>query len=358
MNDLLAALQSIDLATEIEVSLFSDEPKYPSYFCQQPVDSPYKKGEPYGLSLGARVEEARTKALAEFYERLCLFNVSASDELLPWDQKSGWIDPTSLALTPSESLREGLYSWLDATEVDTDRKTKIPAQVVIPEFGAAEHRIVDAVGSSGAALGSRGDGGSLKRGLFEVIERHTAARLSLEDRLKQRITGRLAQIRPIEATLRRYGLEPYVFLLPAVYETPCVLVAITDRSGVAPALSLATRAAPTFTDAIYTALFEALERRRPARIEELGRTPDSTDPRIYPWETMETLDEIEPLLTNAVTIPFSALPETPRTTKDLLACFAADDLDVFSVDLTLPEVAAAGFEATKIVIPGLGPMPA
>ena len=146
--------------------------------------------------------------------------------------------------------------------------------------------------------------------------------------------------------------------MPAKWDVPCVLVALADRSGVAPALSIAMRAAPTFVAAVQIGLFEALERRRPARVEEAGREPGSNAPRIYPWESLDTLRELEPMFRAATEVPWATLPEAPVQQADLLGRVAADGFRVLCVELTLPEVRAAGFEAVKIVLPGLRPMPA
>lgn len=302
------------------------------------------------------------KALAEFYERLCLLNARCEPDQIRWHPETRWIDPASLVENPSpveaERLRSGSFRWMDATHVATGHKTKIPAQYLIPDFEAEEVGVVDAAGSTGAALGTRGDGGALRRGVFEVIERHAALPLSRAETLARRVTPLPESVSPIVDTLRRYKLEPYVFLLPALYDTPCVYVVVADASGVGPAVSLTTRAATTFSEAIADALLEALERRRPARIEELGRAADSAEPRIYPWEPIETLQEAQPLIDAAEPVPFSELAKRERTGAKLLEMLAADQRDVYSVDLTLPEVAAAGFEAIKMVIPGLGPIPA
>jgi ribosomal protein S12 methylthiotransferase accessory factor YcaO len=201
----------------------------------------------------------------------------------------------------------------------------------------------------------------LERGLFEVLERYTVGALTFEERASRRVVSLPPEHQQIEQNLRRYRLEPYVFWLTGRYEAPWALVALTDHSGAGPALSFATRSAPTFAEAIYSALLESMERRRPARMEEASRETGSDAPRVYLWETLETLEtlaEIEPILKSAAPTSFDELPKTPRTAKQLLECFAADGLDVLSVDTTLPEVAAAGFEASKIVIPELGPMPA
>ncbi len=361
MEDLLAALLSIDLAPDvIEIPFFTDEPKYPSYFYPKPVSGSYVEGLPYGMSLAREKVGAQAKALAEFYERLCLLNPRPSVPSASW-REPAWVDPAAIpAEVDSERadiLRQSPYAWLDAIEINSGRKTKIPAQAVVPGFGSDEERILPAVGPSGASLGRAGKPGRVARGLFEVLERHTSSVVPFAERIAQRVVELPAALQEVEADLRRYRLEPYVFWLQARYSTPWVLVALADHSGVGPALSFATRAAETFEDAIATALIESLERRRPARMEEADRQPGSDAPRLYPWEPLETLDRIEPKFNSAALTRFDDLPQTPRTAQDLLACFAADGLDVLSVDTTLPEVAAAGFETSKIVIPSLGPLP-
>jgi ribosomal protein S12 methylthiotransferase accessory factor YcaO len=363
VDQLLADLLSLSLAPEgFEIPFFTDEPKYPGYFIPMPAVGPYTSGQPYGMSLAADKQEAHAKALAEYYERLCLYHPRPTATSSAWTEDSGWVDPVSLVgpvdRQRARQLRKGPYSWLDATEINTGRKTKIPAQAVVPGFGLEETRILPAVGSSGASLGRVGESGRLEHGLFEVLERYTVGALTFEERASRRVVSLPPEHQQIERDLRRYRLEPHVYWLTGRYEAPWVLVALTDHSGAGPALSFATRSAPTFAEAIYSALLESMERRRPARMEEAGRETGSDTPRVYPWETLETLAEIEPILKSAAPTSFDELPKTPRTAKQLLECFAADGLDVLSVDTTLPEVAAAGFETSKIVIPGLGPMPA
>lgn len=363
MNHLLAELLSIGLAPDaIEIPYFTDEPKYPSYFYPKPIAGIYSKGDPYGMSLAQDEVEARARGLAEFYERLCLLNPRLSDPPAAWTEDSGWIDPVSLAGdVPSEeraTFRSASYSWLNAIEVTTGRETKLPAQAVVPGFQSNEVRTLSAVGPAGASLGRQGEPGRVERGLFEVLERYTARTLSLAERFRQQVVTLPSEYQRIENYLRQYRLEPHVYWTPGRYSVPWVLVALTDTSGVGPALSYATRSAPTYYEAIGFALIEALERRRPARIENANRAPESSAPRVYPWETLEALSQIAPLMKNAATTPFADLPTTPLTAGQLLDRFAEDGLDVLSVDTTLPEVAAAGFEASKIVIPGLGPLSA
>ena len=365
MEETLAALQSIRLATpEYEVPVFTDEPKYPSYFYPKPRDGRYLRGEPYGLSLALDAPSARAKALAEFYERLCLYNAHFGDELSRWDPQAGSADPASFIKLVARSdadrvraLRESEYRWIAAVEARTGRSTAVPAQVVIPDLEAeGETRILDAVGSSGAALGERGTEGAFERGLFEVVERCTVSSRDFHERLELRIVNMPPQVRELEEQLRRYRLEPYVFALPNPFSTPCVSVVLTDHSGVAPALSFSSRAAPTLEEAAHSGLLEALERRRPARVEQ--QTIRSGDRRVYPWEPVESLLKIEPSLKGAKTENFASLKREPVTFDELQAVVTRKAGEILVVDLTLPEVEAAGFEAVKVLAPGLGPMPA
>lgn len=363
MNELLTSLLSIGIAPDaVEIPYFTDEPKYPCYFYPKPAAGPYTRGDPYGMSLAADDVEARARGLAEFYERLCLLNPQPSDLLSARPPDSGWVDPAVLVRgVDSErtaKLRGAEYSWLKAVEVNTGREMKIPTQVVVPGFGEDEVRILPAVGPGGASLGHRGEPGRVERGLFEVLERHTSSITPYSERFRQRVVELPTEHERIANGLRKYRLEPYVFWKLGRYEAPWVLVVLTDHSGVGPALSFATRSAPTFHEAVNFALIEALERRRPARIENASRDPETKAPRVYPWATLDTLAKTLPLMDTAVATRFSDLPQSPRTASELLACFAADGVDVLSVDTTLPEVAAAGFEASKILIPSLGALDA
>ncbi len=350
-----------------EIPYFTDEPKYPSYFHPTPSSGPYRNSGPYGLSLALANDSARLKALAEFYERLCLHHAPYDPE--PSPRNEGDADPAAFAPRERlsvtgihddsdwiERLRQARYRWISAVSLSDGRTTRVPARVVLPNFDRGDEPvIIPKIGSSGAALGRRGDGGAAARGLFETIERHTARGFRIESVTAQRIVGFPDGPAQIAENLRRYRLEPYVFRLASEFGVPCVAAALADRSGVGSALSLAMRAAPTWERAIEDVLLEALERRRPARLERSRGEPAYP---VYPWSTLERLERARPAIDAAPTIRFSNLDDAEVTADDLLGRLRENGLDVLQVDLTLPEVAAAGFEAVKILIPQLGPMPA
>ena len=359
----LGDLEAIGLSGPgLVVPLFSDEPKYPSHFFPTPSAGPYRNAGPYGLSLARSAEAARLKALAELYERLCLHNAFIEGEPRPYDPSSCY-DPSAFASAGDRAdaalagrLRNARYRWMPATGISRPTRTLVPAQVVVPDFACdGEPRVIPKIGSSGCALGRRDDAGAWQRGLFEVIERHTAADFRVDDCRAERIVDLPAEAAEIEANLRRYRLEPYVFRLTNAFGVPCVAVALVDPSGVGPALSIAMRAAPTWQSAIAEGILESLERRRPARLERARGTPEKP---VYPWSTLERLQTARPAMDGAPALAFASLDASEVTAALLLDRLEARGLDVLQVDLTLPEVAAAGFEAVKVLVPGLGPLPA
>ena len=79
---------------------------------------------------------------------------------------------------------------------------------------------------------------------------------------------------------------------------------------------------------------------------------------MYPWEPMASLLKVEPSLKAAKTKNFASLPQEPVTFDELQTVVSREAGEIHLVDLTLPEVEAAGFEAVKVLAPALGPMPA
>ena len=363
VDSLLADLDSIGLSGPgREIPLFSDEPKLASWFYPTPSAGPYRNEGPYGLALSSSPAVARLKALAEFYERLCLHNAAAEQAARPWREGADH-DPASFApaflradAAMVERLRSASYRWKPAVRLATCAPTSVPAQVVLTSYDRGdEPAIQPKVGSSGAALGRRGDGGAWRRGLFEVVERHIASSFQIDAPGGERIVELPPRATATESVLRRYRLEPYVFPLRNAFDVPCIAVALTDHSGVGPALSRAMRAAPTWAAAIEEGLLEALERRRPARLERLRGEPENP---VYPWPTLDRMRRALPGMESARPIPYRALEAPELAPETLLERLETRGLEVLSVDLTVPEVAAAGLEVLKVLIPGFGPLPA
>ncbi len=355
-NTTLARLAGMGVSGPgFEVAIFSDEPKYPSWFIPTPAAGPYRCPGPYGLSLARSLDIARLKALAELHERICLHNLEPADE-----RRSAWngsgARPASFAAAPSEDLNSSSYCWLPARRIPDGEQTRVPAQVVLPNYDRGrEPAILPKVGSSGCALGEKVDGGAWRRGLFEVMERHICSGFSIDTVRGPRIVDLPAGAAEIEDNLRRYRLEPFVFAMQNRFGIPCVAIALADASGVAPALSLAMRSARSWERAIEEGLLEALERRRPARLERSRGTPANP---VYPWPTLDRLARARPAIEAAPEVPYNSLDEADISAEAILEDLGDKGLEVLLVDLTLPEVGAAGFEVARVLVPGLGPLPA
>jgi len=366
----LAALEAIGLGTLLlQIPYYTDEPKVASFFCQSPKRGRYSAREPYGLCLDFDASTARMKALAECYERICLHNCRYDTRPGPWRDSGRRLDPAIFALPADhknearlEEISGAAYHWIAACDIITGQDWQVPVQVVRPGFGESEDvAILPKVGSSGAALGPKGSRIALHHALFEVVERTSHGSL-FQSSPRDRITALPQRFDAMLGLLERYRLEPFVFLLPNSLNVPCVLVVTVDRSGVGPAMSHAGRAAPTFGEAMEAALLESIERRRPARLEQSSRFWKDVDPRprakrTYSWPTLADLESIEPKFIQGKSIEFDELEGRRVSLDDLIERLRKRGDQVLVCDMTLPEVGRAGFEALRVLVPSLGPLP-
>lgn len=361
VNPTLQALERIGHADVSLISFFSDEPHYPSYFCTVSADAPYPSGDVYGLSVHPDDETARLKSLAEFYERLCLYRPERASEPEPWRPDSDQLDPVRFDFrrepgNPDET-RKARLRWVPAREWGTGVAVRVPAQAVIPGLGETEElTLVSRLNPGGAALGEDGDGGAFRRGLFEMIERHSTLRADRIPAGLRRIDGWPEESAEMLRTLERYRLEPRAVDLGQEFGVPCVMTALLDRSGLATTIMTSHRASSNYNEALATGLLEAVERRRPARLEQqtkfAGLGPGDPRPvRRFQWTDASALSDFDRRYAAMPVVSLADL-QSRRVPVDeaaeLLGC------PIYVVDLTLPEVRAAGFEVIRVVIPELG----
>jgi len=361
LNPTLQALEAIGHADVSLVSFFSDEPHYPSYFCTVAADAPYPEGAVYGLSVHPDDEISRLKSLAEFYERLCLYRPERASEPEPWRPDSDQLDPVRFdfrrALGNAAETRKAALRWLPARNYATGEEVRLPAQAVIPGLGEEEElTLVARLNPGGAALGAAGDDGAFRRGLFEMIERHSKLRSDRNPGRLRRIEGWPEESAEMIRTLKRYRLEPCAVDLGREFGVPSVMTALLDRSGIATTIMTSHRASSDYNDALAVGLLEAIERRRPARLEDqlkfAGLGPDDPRPaRRFQWTDAATLAEFDRLYEK---MPRVALAELSGQQVSVERAAELIGLPIYVVDLTLPEVRARGFEVIRVVIPELG----
>jgi len=347
-----------------EVSYFSDEPNYPSYYHNVSPDAPYPAGEVYGLSIDPDPEISRLKSLAEFYERLCLYRPERAGEPEAFRPDSDQLDPARFDYRrpkgDPDEVRRARLRWLPARDWDTGEAVRVPAQAVVPGLDKSEEiALVSNLNPGGSALGPLGEGGAFRRGLFEMIERFSTLRSDHDRSFVRRIDGWPGECDELLSVLKRYRLEPVALDYGQAFGVPCVMTVLFDRSGVATTTMTAHRAAGNYADALASGLFEALERRRPARLEQhlvfdqLG--PDDEVPhRRFQWTDLDYLAVFERQIGAMPVVSFDSLREQETSIEEAVERIRMLGHSIYVADLTLPEVREAGFEVIRVLIPELG----
>ncbi len=369
MDSTLTALEGIGHADIQLVPFFTDEPKYPEYFCTLNAAAPYPEEQVYGLSVHPDAKIARLKALGEFYERLCLHGQPSAGDPERYRPGGDQLDPARFDFRKPagdpEVVRQAKLRWMAGYDWSDSRPVRLPSQNVIPglaEKEAPAPALAPSLSPGGAALGQSGDGGAFQRALYEMVERHATRRFDQDRSAAVRIEGWPPESAPMIEYLERYRLRPRALDLGAYFGVPCVMTALLDSSGVASTITVSHRAASSYGEAMAVGLLESVERRRPARLENeikfavhLG--PDAqAGKRLYMWTGLDELRDFEPWFDSLPAKRFEDLEPIRTTPEETAQRIVERGNPIYIVDLTLPEVAAAGFEAIRVVIPELGPL--
>ena len=207
-------------------------------------------------------------------------------------------------------------------------------------------------------MGQCGTDQAFRTGLFEVLERYTAARSYLEQAQPPRIVDLPPHLGEFVAYMERYRLEPFLFDTATDLDLPAVMVITVDESGLGPAAGLGSRCAATYEEAIRRALLESLQGRRAARMDKETRFPGPVDDRtleerIHYWFGLERLRDLRPNLESPHRTSYTELTRRDTSPEAVEERLRERGYHLFVADVTLPEVAAQGFEVLKVVVPEL-----
>ncbi len=358
-----------------QIPFLTDEPKIPEYFCYPNPQTAGRLATKGVSGLGFDVDDtlARTKAVAECLERLCLFNPSIDfAEPAAASEVASTVDP-ALFLTYSEQqleapaeavrqARECRYRWYPALDRTTGKRRFLPAQMVFLTALDGEYPLRREHLSTGGALGSAGTGRALASGIFESVERDAGVAAYLKKSPLRRIVNLPPAAGELTSYLERYRLTPRVFDLASDLGIPAVLAITIDESGLGPAVGTGLRASPSYAEAITGAMLESIQARRGARlIEPPVRLPDATEirsveDRFYFWNSTERIGDLRFWLESKNQVSFGDLPASSLTLEEVIGIFRARQFHVFAADVTLPEIRRQGFEVYKVVIPELHPL--
>ena len=357
---------------ETPVPQLTDEPKVPEFVClpsEHAAEHYYTDGT-FGHGANPDGSVARLIAVAEMIERLSLANADPNKiETARYSGGSERADPAlfcphteaELGEMPDyrRALHETAYQWWPARDRTSGSPVAIPAQRIFLRLDSEEDfQIRLERNCTGGAVGQRGTDQAFRTGLFESLERYTAARSYLDQPQPLRIVDLPAHLAELADYMERYRLKPFIFDTATDLDLPAVMVLTVDESGVGPAIGLGARCAATYEEAIRRALLESLQGRRAARMDKEARFPGPVDDRtledrIHYWFGLERLRDLRPRLESPLRVSYSEVIRRDTTPEAVEARLCERGYHLFVADVTLPEVAAQGFEVLKVVVPEL-----
>ncbi len=373
---LLESMKKIDLCENpVENIQFTDEPKIPAYLTypnKKAIDK-YETTEVGGQGYALNKMVARVKSVAEFLERLCIYN-PLLDVLSPpakFEDNSEFVDPTTFHHTEmhddkgAEILRSGNYRWVKGKDIFHDKNVLVPAQLVyLTDIFSNEMPIQRETTTNGAAFGLSENNDSVERGLLELVERDACMYSYLSERRLSRIIEFTEDIEELLGYLNRYRLETYVFDCATDLGIPTVIAITIDKTGVGPAVNLGSSAKLNYKDAIKRSILESIQCRNYARFmrkKDKESFPNETEVtslenRLYYWYPPERIQDLDFWLQDSQQIKFSEISNKTATFANVISEFKNKGFDIIVVDITLPEIAQAGFKCSKVMVPQLHPL--
>ena len=329
-------------------------------------------------AVGAAVGEAVERYSASFVPRERLVHATAAE------LGSRAADPSSFSLfAQSQYSRPGFrYSrftketrlpWIDGIDLETGESAWIPAELVfLADLGPVAGTRVGYATSSGLACSASADE-ALERALLELLERDAFMIAWWQRRSPPHLDWRSHPW--MQAIDRRYfrptALTYAALDLSSVHGLP-IVAAVVRAPGSGAALGVGAAANASVEQAWWRALAEAFASRSACRklrlLEPERRYADdgsdviSFDDHIRFYADDERAEQASFLWSGEETRPVDAVGPLPTDAgeryAELLARIGRAGSRAFAVDLTAPDVAAAGLHVIRAVAPGLCPLDA
>jgi len=333
---------------------FTDEPKFPQWFCEPSNDRQNILEEQYGSSLSLNEETAKVKSIAEAIERYC-------SEIIENDLISGSYDSLENAIDPFKfinyddlflrnrkneyiiKLRKTELRWVKGTDLKTNSEILIPAQLVYSPYDISSEPIIRTPISTGAAFATDPES-SIKRGLLEIIERDSfMLTWLLKRRCPQIDLSSDQKLNELEQYFKRYLLEPYVLDITTDIKIPSMMSILIDKTGIGPAVSVGLKADLNVKEAIIGSLLEAQHVRGWIRFSYLkDGKPLITQPKqirdlksrgYYWYDDVSNLRDV-----------------------NLVSYVLERGFDIYTVDISTHEVRQKGFYVIKTISPQFHPL--
>ena len=263
--------------------------------------------------------------------------------------------------------------WVQGISLVTGEEVYVPAFLVFVPWPLStadyrpEKRYAHSI-STGLACGPTFET-AIYRGLLEVIERD-AFMLSWRHQRQMPSLDRNIATQPLSKSLLRVmdKLPVSMSIKNATIDIPVnvVLVSLTSRTGNFPQFAMGAGADFDQEFAFTLAMEEALlcycglsRVEYPEAINVEDELANGINPLALhglAHATQSVLRSSRRCLEDATASSTEQGFENPRTTGELVRRLAAQGYEAIGVDLTSPDVDAAGFKVTRVLVPGLQPL--
>jgi ribosomal protein S12 methylthiotransferase accessory factor len=360
------------------VPFFTDEPKFPNYFCEpnEKAMELYKTEGTFGQGYDTNVIKAKIKAVGEMLERLCLSNPSENFLETTYENSSKFLDPGLFFCYSSEqtknkqekikNIRNGKYKWVKSKNFATKEDIYVPAQMIFlsndfsDEYALRKEQI-----STGAALGKIGELRAFQSGFFEVIERDGIMGFYLQNLQGRKMNNFPQKINKLLDYLNRYNLETHIFNATTDLEIPTIFTLTIDRSGVGDAINVGSKSGLTYIESIQSSIMESIQCRRLARgaksfnqQKEINSENEihSLENRFDYWSNPKKIKDLDYLINETPTISYQKLNPKTISFDQAINNVKNKGFNILVTDITLPEIKQQGFETLKVTIPELHPL--
>lgn len=262
------------------------------------------------------------------------------------------------------------FSWIEGYSLTRKRKTLIPAQLVFVPYLFKGEPVIRFPISTGAACYSSLNG-AISNGLLEVIERD-AFMICYLNKLSRDIidirNSKDKELKKIIFKIERYNLKVYVLDISSDVPIYSILVIITDKTGIGPAISCGLKSDFNIRKAIIGAIEESLHVRRWVRdlmaekkqkinkIQKRKYLISNTEERSMFWSSPEMINKIKFFLKGKKVLINKIPPKEDRNLDMLLRWFRKKKIDVIYVNLDVFGLRQGNINIVKILTTHLQPL--
>jgi len=357
---------------------FNDEPKIPTYICvpNKKAKDRYHYDDVYGCGISSNPTVAKIKSIAEFLERLAIYNPQKR-VLLKHEYEEGLCIDPNLFMHYSDNqvkahgyarngLEKNAYLWSAATDWLSKKKILVPSQLIyLSDMFKDEVAITPEQISTGAAFG-----GSVKHafetGFLEVIERDAFMISYLTKRKIARVTGFPESVNRIINYLKRYYIDMFVFDVTNDLEIPVFMAIAVDRQGLGVAVSVGMKSGFDPESAIVGSIMESVQARRQSRFSKemegdkfhfpKANEIESKQDRYFYWYPVKMIGHLDFWLKGSRFVSFSKLDKYVSSIGEGVKQLSERGYHVIYADMTLDPIKKIGFFAGKVLIPELQPL--